>query len=51
MTFGFFYLKKKLSMKQDRDDIEFKLKELRRKLKINQEALAHKLGVSFISVK
>lgn len=37
-------------MKRDRDNIAFKLKELRRKLKLTQEALAHKLGVSFTSV-
>lgn len=37
-------------MKRDRDNVAFKLKELRRKLKITQEALAHKLGVSFTSV-
>lgn len=37
-------------MKQDRDDIAFKLKEVRRKSKLTQEALAHKLGVSFTSV-
>lgn len=37
-------------MKQDRDDVSFKLKELRRKLKLTQEALAYKLGVSFTSV-
>ncbi len=37
-------------MKQDRDNIAFKLRELRRKLKLTQEALAHKLGVSFTSV-
>lgn len=37
-------------MKRDRDNIAFKLKELRRKLKLTQESLAHKLGVSFTSV-
>lgn len=37
-------------MKQDWDDIVFKLKEVRRKLKLTQEALAHRLGVSFTSV-
>ena len=37
-------------MKQDRESIAFKLKEVRRKLKLTQEDLAHKLGVSFTSV-
>ena len=37
-------------MKRNPDNIAFKLKEVRRKLKFTQEALAHKLGVSFTSV-
>lgn len=37
-------------MKRDRDNIAFKLKEVRNKLHLTQEALAHKLGVSFTSV-
>jgi len=37
-------------MKRDRDGIALKLKEVRRKFKLTQEALAHKLGVSFTSV-
>ena len=37
-------------MKQSKIGIMLKLKELRRRLKLTQEALAHKLGVSFTSV-
>ncbi len=37
-------------MEQTESDIIFKLKEVRRKLGLTQEALAHRLGVSFTSV-
>jgi DNA-binding XRE family transcriptional regulator len=37
-------------MEQTESDIIFKLKEVRRKLGLTQEALAHRIGVSFTSV-
>lgn len=37
-------------MEQTESDIILKLKEVRRKLGLTQEALAHRLGVSFTSV-
>ena len=37
-------------MKPMQSDIIFKLKEVRRNLGLTQEALAHRLGVSFTSV-
>lgn len=37
-------------MQETESDIVFKLKEVRRKLGLTQEALAHQLGVSFTSV-
>lgn len=37
-------------MEQTESDIIFKLKEVRRKLGLTQEALAQRLGVSFTSV-
>jgi len=37
-------------VKRDQDNVALKLKEVRRVLGLTQEALAHKIGVSFTSV-